>query len=117
MRSAINKAYTLQGVQAFVGDLGDASCVNCEEAVGSDMGTVVRVWFRRFCTVKGYLAPSIVPPIRDYFFRYSGQTSSSDRVAGHPGARVSVTGNRFSRGPEGVQRRRPGGFGQGARQR
>ena len=73
MRSASNKAYALLGVQAFAGDLDDASCVNCEEAVGSDAGTVVRARFHRFCALKEYSAPSIVLPIRVYFFGILGR--------------------------------------------
>ena len=64
MRTAINRAHTLLGAQASVVDLDNDSGLRGEEAVSSDKGAAVRVWFHRFCTLKEFLAPSIVLPIR-----------------------------------------------------
>ena len=73
MRSAIDKASTLSGAQSPVVDLGDDSCVDNEEAVGSDKGAAVRFWPRRFCALKEYLTPSIAVPIRDNFLGILGR--------------------------------------------
>ena len=48
MRSVVNKVRTCLDVQSFVVDLDDESCVDGEEAVGSDKGEAVRVRFHRF---------------------------------------------------------------------
>ena len=60
------------GVQAFVVDVADDSCVDGEEAAGFDNGAVVRVWFRRFCALKEYVTPSVSLPIRENFLGISG---------------------------------------------
>ena len=59
--------------QAFVVDLDDGSCVDGEEAVGLDRGKAVRARLRRFCALKGYLAPPTVLPIRDNFLGILGR--------------------------------------------
>ena len=71
MRSAIHAACTLSGVRAFVVDLGDDSCMGGEEAVGSDGGEAVCVWFRRFWSLKGFSKPPIARPIHDKFLGIS----------------------------------------------
>ena len=72
-RSAINKAWTLLGAQAFVVDLDDDPWVGGDEVGGSDKKAAVRARFRRFCTFKGYPTPPIAPPIRDNFLGISGR--------------------------------------------
>ena len=70
MRSDINNARIFFGVQAFVVDLGDDSCVDGEEAAGSDKGATVRVWSHRFWSLKGYLTPPVAFPFRDNFLGF-----------------------------------------------
>ena len=64
VRPAINKASTLLGAQASPVDLDNASRVNGEEVVGSDIGAPVRVWFRRLSALEEYFMPPSAFPIR-----------------------------------------------------
>ena len=73
MRSAINKACTLLGVQAFGVDVDGDSCVDSGEAVGSDTRAAPRVWVHRFCALRWYMSPAIVLPIRDNFLCFRGR--------------------------------------------
>ena len=73
MRSAIRSACTLRDAQALVVDLDDNWCLDGEAAVGSDEEAAVRVWFHRFCALRGYLRPSIAPPMRDNFSGFLGR--------------------------------------------
>ena len=68
MRSAINQVRTLLGLPAFVVALDNDSFFDGEEAVGSERAAAVRARFRRFFSLKEYLAPSAVLPVRSNFF-------------------------------------------------
>ena len=76
------------GALALVVDLADDSCVDGEEVVDSDDAAAVCVWFRRFCSSRGNLTPSMALPIRDNFqgilgrrVRRLGLSEARDRVS------------------------------------
>ena len=102
MRAAINRARTLVDILACVVDLGDDSCVDEEEAAGSDEGAAVRLWFHRFCSLREHLAPAIVLPIRDNFLGILGGRVRRIGLPYTQKTRRTVAGGRLSRGLEGV---------------
>ena len=57
MRAAAVRACAAMDVASFVEDLDSHVCPDGDEALGSDGGAKVRVWFYRFCSLKEYPAP------------------------------------------------------------
>ena len=58
---------------AFDEDLDRDMCPDSDDFLGPDKGTQVRVWFRRFCSLKGFLIPAAALPIQGNFWSLMGR--------------------------------------------
>ena len=73
MGAAVVKACAVLEVTSCVEGLDRDVCPASNDALGSDGGAQVRIWFRRFCSLKEYLAPIVVLPTRDNFWSLMGR--------------------------------------------
>ena len=73
MRSAAAKACNVLAATSFVEDLCRGVGSEGEEALGLLKGAAARIWRYRFATLREFLAPEIVIPIRDNFLALMGR--------------------------------------------
>ena len=73
MRAAVAKACPAFEVTSFVGDLDRDVRADGEEAAGSEKGRAASIWSHRACSLREFLAPVVVLPIRDNFWAPMGR--------------------------------------------
>ena len=73
MRSTVYKACAVLYVASFVEELGREVRAGGDEILGSEKGSFVRISFHRFCSLRGYLVPMTVLPIRENFWSRMGR--------------------------------------------
>ena len=81
MRAAGAKACAMLDVTACIENLERDLCPDSAEFLGPDGGTHARVWFHLFCSLKDFLAPAAVLPIRENFWSIMGRRA---RVSAYP---------------------------------
>ena len=67
-------------------------CVEASEALGSERGAESRVWFHRFRSVREFLVPVVVLPIRGNFWSLMARRARSLELSDHQKKEVLVWG-------------------------
>ena len=73
MRAAVSKACAVLDGTSFVEDLNRDVRASGDEMLSSEEGSFMRIWFHRFCTLRGNLAPMVALPIRGNFWSLLGR--------------------------------------------